>query len=100
MKQYARTEFREDVWKQLARGIRFVQGDFDDDAAFDRLHAVVEELDRERGTMGNHAFYLSIPPVVPAVVAQLKRSGSPSSTTTSGAVVIEKPAPTCSPPAS
>ena len=29
--------FDEDVWKQLAQGIRFVQGDFDDDAAFDRL---------------------------------------------------------------
>src|SRR5215207_929007 len=76
VKQYARTEFREDVWKQLARGIRFVQGDFDDDAAFDRLHAVVGELDRERGTMGNHAFYLSIPPKsFPLVTEQLKRSG-------------------------
>src|SRR4029078_8058784 len=30
VRQYARSEFREDVWKQLARGIRFVQGDFDD----------------------------------------------------------------------
>ena len=76
VKQYARTEFREDVWKQLARGIRFVQGDFDDDAAFDRLRTVVEELDRERGTMGNHAFYLSIPPKsFPLVTEQLKRSG-------------------------
>ena len=28
-----RTEFREDVWRQLARGIRFVQGDFDDVAS-------------------------------------------------------------------
>ena len=37
---------------------------------------VVEELDRERGTMGNHAFYLSIPPKsFPLVTEQLKRSG-------------------------
>ena len=76
VKQYARTEFREDVWKQLARGIRFVPGDFDDDAAFDRLRDVVQDLDRERGTMGNHAFYLSIPPKsFPLVTEQLKRSG-------------------------
>src|SRR3712207_8486386 len=47
---------------QLAQGIRFVQGTFDDDEAFENLRAVTEELDRERGTMGNHAFYLSIPP--------------------------------------
>ena len=37
VKQYARTPFDEDVWSQLAEGIRFVQGEFDDDAAFERL---------------------------------------------------------------
>src|ERR1700692_859059 len=30
VKENARTEFRENVWKQLSQGIRFVQGDFDD----------------------------------------------------------------------
>ncbi|WP_394552176.1 glucose-6-phosphate dehydrogenase [Agromyces sp. MMS24-JH15] len=76
VKQYARTEFREDVWKQLAQGIRFVSGTFDDPAAFDQLRETVERLDVERGTMGNHAFYLSIPPKsFPEVVSQLKRSG-------------------------
>ncbi|MCI2958552.1 glucose-6-phosphate dehydrogenase [Agromyces atrinae] len=76
VKQYARTEFREDVWAQLAQGIRFVPGTFDDDEAFDRLRATVDELDRDRGTMGNHAFYLSIPPKsFPIVTEQLRRSG-------------------------
>ncbi len=37
VKQHARTPFREEVWEQLAEGIRFVQGTFDDDDAFDRL---------------------------------------------------------------
>ena len=37
VKQYARTEFRDEVWRQLAQGIRFVPGEFDDDAAFERL---------------------------------------------------------------
>ncbi|MFZ4895166.1 glucose-6-phosphate dehydrogenase [Plantibacter sp. Mn2098] len=76
VKQYARTEFKEDVWNQLAQGIRFVPGEFGDDAAFEKLKETVEELDRDRGTMGNHAFYLSIPPkAFPQVTEQLRRSG-------------------------
>ncbi len=74
--EHARTDFHEDVWAQLAEGIRFVSGTFDDDAAFTRLKDTIEELDRERGTMGNHAFYLSIPPkAFPVVTEQLRRSG-------------------------
>ena len=76
VKQYARTRFDEDVWQQLATGIRFVQGEFDDDASFARLKGTIEELDRGRGTMGNHAFYLSIPPKsFPQVTEQLRNSG-------------------------
>ena len=93
VKQYARTEFREDVWRQLSQGIRFVSGSFDDDAAFDRLREVVDELDRDRGTMGNHAFYLSIPPKsFPLVTEQLRRSGLAEQREGSWRrVVIEKP---------
>jgi glucose-6-phosphate 1-dehydrogenase len=76
VKAHARTPFREDVWDQLAEGIRFVQGEFSDDAAFDHLAQTLAELDAERGTGGNYAFYLSIPPdAFPVVVQQLKRSG-------------------------
>jgi glucose-6-phosphate 1-dehydrogenase len=76
VKQYARTPFDEDVWAQLSQGIRFVQGEFDDDDAFARLKQTIEELDEHRGTMGNHAFYLSIPPKsFPQVTEQLRRSG-------------------------
>jgi glucose-6-phosphate 1-dehydrogenase len=76
VKKYARTPFDEDVWNQLAEGIRFVQGEFHDDASFIRLKETIEELDRDRGTMGNHAFYLSIPPKsFPQVTEQLRNSG-------------------------
>ena len=72
----ARTPFREATWAQLAEGIRFVQGQLDDDDAFDRLSTTVAELDAERGTGGNHAFYLSVPPrSFPLVCRQLARSG-------------------------
>jgi len=76
VKKYARTEFHEDVWAQLAEGIRFVPGTFDDDAAFTQLKETIAQLDRDRGTMGNHAFYLAIPPkAFPLVTEQLRRSG-------------------------
>ncbi|WAC67532.1 glucose-6-phosphate dehydrogenase [Agrococcus sp. SL85] len=93
VQQHARTTFRESVWRQLSEGIRFVTGDFDDDAAFDRLAEVLAELDESRGTMGNHAFYLSIPPkAFPLVTQQLKRSGlAKADGDRWRRVVIEKP---------
>jgi glucose-6-phosphate 1-dehydrogenase len=90
---YARTPFDDAVWQQLRQGIRFVVGEFDDDAAFDRLTETLTTLDAERGTMGNHAFYLSIPPKsFPVVTEQLRRSGLAEQKNGSWRrVVIEKP---------
>jgi glucose-6-phosphate 1-dehydrogenase len=93
IKERARTPFREEVWRSLAQGLRFVPGTFDDPAAFDLLAKTVQELDEARGTGGNHAFYLSIPPSFFAQVCeQLERSGL--STPMPGSwrrVIIEKP---------
>ncbi|NDZ79424.1 MULTISPECIES: glucose-6-phosphate dehydrogenase [unclassified Streptomyces] len=76
VKEHARTPFREEVWQQLIQGMRFVQGDFDDDAAFATLKSTIEELDKQQGTGGNFAFYLSVPPkFFPKVVQQLKKHG-------------------------
>ncbi|OEU96898.1 glucose-6-phosphate dehydrogenase [Streptomyces oceani] len=93
VREHARTPFREEVWQQLAEGMRFVPGVFDDDAAFQRLRSTVEELDKSRGTGGNFAFYLSVPPkFFPTVVAQLKRHGLSSGETGQWRrAVIEKP---------
>jgi glucose-6-phosphate 1-dehydrogenase len=98
VKAHARTPFNDTVWQQLAEGIRFVPGEFADDAAFDRLAETVAGLDAERGTGGNYAFYLSVPPkFFPSVVAQLKRSGLSSPPARPDGhrpwrrVVIEKP---------
>ncbi|MGH3493130.1 MAG: glucose-6-phosphate dehydrogenase, partial [Sciscionella sp.] len=93
VKQHSRTPFRQEVWESLAEGFRFVQGSFDDDAAFDTLAATVADLDRARGTDGNHAFYLSIPPgAFPMVLKQLSRSGLAHPDKNSWRrVVIEKP---------
>ncbi|QBR91050.1 glucose-6-phosphate dehydrogenase [Nocardioides euryhalodurans] len=93
VKEHARTEFREEVWRQLAEGFRFVPGDFSDDLAFDNLRRTIEELDQARGTGGNHAFYLSIPPkFFGDVVQQLQEHGLSRQTDGSWRrVVVEKP---------
>jgi len=93
VRQHARTPFRESVWRQLVEGIRFVPGDFSDDDAFDELARTIHELDESRGTEGNHAFYMSIPPkFFDVVVKQLARSGL-SNQDGDGwrRIVIEKP---------
>ena len=94
VKQHARTEFREEVWKQLAEGFRFVPGDFDDDVAFDKLRRTIEELDEVRGTGGNHAFYLAIPPAFFGDVVEPAQGARPGRRAGDGSwrrVVVEKP---------
>ncbi|GAA5053655.1 glucose-6-phosphate dehydrogenase [Nocardia callitridis] len=99
VREHSRTPFRQEVWDHLAEGIRFVQGSFDDSAAFATLADTLARLDAERGTGGNHAFYLSIPPnMFPVVLDQLSAHdlAKPATQDAEGRkpwrrVVIEKP---------
>ena len=90
----ARTSWHQAIWDQLAAGMRFVEfSSFEDDDAYSRLTDVVVGLDTTRGTSGNRAFYLSIPPGwFPAVTQRIAASGlvdeSPGSWRR---VIIEKP---------
>lgn len=89
----ARTKFDQSVWNRLAEGMHFVTGNFDDDAAFDNLAETLAHMDHTRGTGGNWAFYLSIPPNSFADVChQLERSGMADSADKYWRrVIIEKP---------
>jgi glucose-6-phosphate 1-dehydrogenase len=93
VKDHSRTPFRQEVWDRLAEGIRFVQGTFDDEKAFNRLAETLDKLDAERGTGGNHAFYLAIPPnAFPVVCEKLSNSGlARQQEGRWSRVVIEKP---------
>jgi glucose-6-phosphate 1-dehydrogenase len=93
VRAHARTPFHQEVWRNLAEGFRFVSGTFDDPQAFDDLRKTLHSLDQERGTSGNHVFYLSIPPAsFSTVTQQLDRSGlSRGEEGTWRRVVIEKP---------
>ncbi|WP_018295561.1 glucose-6-phosphate dehydrogenase [Corynebacterium lubricantis] len=89
----ARTRFQEHVWQRLSEGMQFVTGAFNDDASFDKLAATLAEADEFRGTGGNWAYYLSIPPSNFAdVVNQLERTGLAEAPENSWRrVIIEKP---------
>ncbi|MGK2348150.1 glucose-6-phosphate dehydrogenase [Actinomyces sp. W5033] len=91
---HARTAWHESIWEQLAAGMRFVTLEsFEDKAAYARLTRVVEHLDTTRGTRGNRAFYLSIPPGwFPAVTERIAASGLVEASDSAWRrVVIEKP---------
>ncbi|MFL6113031.1 MAG: glucose-6-phosphate dehydrogenase, partial [Catenulispora sp.] len=93
VKEHARTPYREEVWRQLSEGFRFVSGEFGDKQAFMELKETIGKLDAERGTNGNHAFYLSVPPkFFPGVVEQLHEVGLDQGPDNSWRrVIIEKP---------
>jgi glucose-6-phosphate 1-dehydrogenase len=93
VKAHSRTPFRQVSWDRLAEGCRFVKGNFDEESAFARLAETLDKLDAERGTGGNHGFYLAIPPKsFPAVLEQLHNAGLAQPQDDSWRrVVIEKP---------
>ncbi|MGZ5366781.1 MAG: glucose-6-phosphate dehydrogenase [Aeromicrobium sp.] len=92
VKAGARTPWHETTWKQMAAGLRCVYGSFDEDESWEKLVSKLQEIDDERGTGGNHAFYLSIPPALfPLVVSKLKKHGLAQSSGAWRRVVIEKP---------
>ncbi len=93
VKKHCRTRFREQVWIHLSHAFRFARGTFDDENSFKNLATIVKNTDEERGTCGNHIFYMSIPPAdFELVVHQLVKSGLTDHHPPSwNRVIIEKP---------
>ncbi len=60
--EFATRPITDDTWESFARGLFYVQGDFDDPAVYQRLHERLETVDNERGTNGNRLYYLATPP--------------------------------------
>jgi glucose-6-phosphate 1-dehydrogenase len=84
------------VWDDLADGIGYVAGSFDEPEAYQRLKKRLAELDRKRGTRGGRTFYLAVPAdAVRSIVDNLVKAGicpGPSSDGQPYArVVVEKP---------
>jgi glucose-6-phosphate 1-dehydrogenase len=72
---------------------RFLAGPFDEPATFERLRAVLGELDGDPGTAGNYVFYLAtVPDVFPTIATLLGKTGLAQETSESfRRIVVEKP---------
>jgi glucose-6-phosphate 1-dehydrogenase len=83
----------EELWKWFEERIYYVQGDFKDPAAYERLRGQLELVDQERGTHGNRFFYLAVAPQFFAEIIQ--QLGKVSLTTEEAGhwsrAIIEKP---------
>jgi glucose-6-phosphate 1-dehydrogenase len=80
------------VWESFASGIRYLQSDFNDPAGYEKLNALLNALDHERGTGGNRIFYLSTPPSqYPEIIQHLGTMGLNRSRKGWTRIIIEKP---------
>ena len=60
----------------FARGLYYVQTNFDDLEGYKQLASQLEQVDQERGTLGNRLYYLSTPPdAYPIIVQNLGAAG-------------------------
>jgi glucose-6-phosphate 1-dehydrogenase len=89
VRKYARDEFRQDVWDELAASMRYVATDFADDGGEDVLHEMVERCDAESNLGGNRVYYLAVPP--PAFPTIVEALGKRRSTTGWTRLIVEKP---------
>src|SRR5262245_2940514 len=62
VQRFARDPFRQEIWDDLAAGMRYTALEFDDEAGEDELAQVLREVDGHRGTLGNRVYYFAVPP--------------------------------------
>jgi glucose-6-phosphate 1-dehydrogenase len=87
--EHGRDEFRDDVWEELAAGMRYVATDFADDGGEERVINCLNKLDEDRGTSSNRVYYLAVPPS--AIEAIVVAMGKHRSTTGWTRLIVEKP---------
>jgi glucose-6-phosphate 1-dehydrogenase len=89
VQRYARDEFRQDIWDELAAELHYMPTDFADDAGEDRLADRVKQIDEEKGLGGNRVYYLAVPP--PAFPEIVEALGNRKSTKGWTRLIVEKP---------
>jgi glucose-6-phosphate 1-dehydrogenase len=89
VQKYARDEFRQDVWDELAQRMHYVATDFADEGGESKLQDLLTKLDKEQELGGNRVYYLAVPPVAfPTIVDELGKRRSASGWTR---LIVEKP---------
>jgi glucose-6-phosphate 1-dehydrogenase len=88
VQEFSRDEFRQDVWDELAAGMRYTTLEFADERGENDLHDLLGEIDRDRGTGGNRVFYFAVPPsAISTLVSELAARPAPGWVR----LIVEKP---------
>jgi glucose-6-phosphate 1-dehydrogenase len=82
-------------WKRFAKSLFYRCIEYDDPSSYVNLAKSLQSLDREHGTKGNRIFYLSIPPTLYEMTAQMLGKADLSAQKKDGGgwarIVVEKP---------
>jgi glucose-6-phosphate 1-dehydrogenase len=95
IKEFSRRELEDDVWARVAAHTTYLAGGYDEKAAFKRLAAHIDSIEKALGREVQSLFYISTPPSVFApIIVELGASGLAArhlGTLLHSKVVIEKP---------
>ncbi|MBZ5595710.1 MAG: glucose-6-phosphate dehydrogenase [Acidobacteriia bacterium] len=93
IKTFATSAVDAKVWTWFLERIYYVQGDFNDAAAYDRLRTQLEQVEKEHGTGGNRLFYMAVAPqFIAGIIEELgKTSLAHEENGCWRRVIIEKP---------
>lgn len=95
IKEHSRRDLSPDVWNRIAAHTSYVAGGYDEKAAFDRLAASIDAIERKLGRDVQRLFYISTPPSVFApILLNLGASGLAArhlGQPQQSKVIIEKP---------
>jgi glucose-6-phosphate 1-dehydrogenase len=89
VREFARDEFNEETWHELAKKTRYVSTEIADEKGEDLIATTLTELDEEFATRGNRVYYLAVPPeAMPKLVEELGERRATSGWTR---LIVEKP---------
>jgi glucose-6-phosphate 1-dehydrogenase len=90
--RFSRQRPDENVLEGLVRGMRYVQGSFDDDDVYVQVRRTLEEFDTWAGRKLDRVFYLSTAPeFFPLIAGKLGAAGLDQAEDAEVRIVIEKP---------
>ena len=76
LKNFADPPVEPKIWDWFLQRIYYIQGDFQDAAAFERLKQQLDQADHEHGAKGNCLYYLAVAPrFFGEIVSQLGKAG-------------------------
>jgi glucose-6-phosphate 1-dehydrogenase len=89
VEEHGRDELDDAVWRELAKGLRYVATEFADDEGEDQVVEALRDLDEKQGTAGNRLYYLAVPP--DAFETIVRELGERRSTDGWIRLIVEKP---------